>query len=125
MSLEAKRKEIEEYAAEQVAEIAAYDEDKLNDVSDLHHEIFNMDYYIIGYYQAAQWLGTDVFEAIGMIQDYEKDNFGEVYTDLGSSENVANMLAYILGEEVIQEVVEEYLEQREEEEEEEEEEGEE
>jgi len=120
MSLEAKRKEIEEYAAEQVAEIAAYDEDKLNDVYDLHNEIFNMDYYIVGYYQAAQWLGTDAFEAIGMIQDYEKFNFGEVHTDLGSSENVANMLAYILGEEVIQEVVEEYLEQREEEEEEEE-----
>jgi hypothetical protein len=119
MSLEAKRKEIEEYAAERVAEIAAWDEDKLNDVYDLHNEIFNMDYYIVGYYQAAQWLGTDTFEAIGMIQDYEKEHFGEVHTDLGSSENVANMLAYILGEEVIQEVVEEYLEQREEEEEEE------
>ena len=117
MSLEAKRKEIEEYAAERVAEIAAWDEDKLNDVYDLHNEIFNMDYYIIGYYQAAQWLGTDAFEAIGMIQDYEKFHFGEVHTDLSCSEKVANMLAYILGEEVIQEVVEEYLEQREEEEE--------
>ena len=53
---------------------------------------------------AEQWLKKDnssIFEAIETIKDYEQSNFGEVSTDLSSSENVANMLAYILGEQIL------------------------
>tara|TARA_R110002020_G_scaffold80651_1_gene201075 strand:+ start:164 stop:568 length:405 start_codon:yes stop_codon:yes gene_type:complete len=71
--------------------------------SDLHHHLFNEDYFIVGTYQATQWLGEDAFEAIGRVKDYEMDNFGEVTTDLSNPERVANMLAYILGEEILQE----------------------
>ena len=73
-------------------------------ISDLHHYLLNEDYFIIGYYQAEQWLKKDngsVFEAIETIKDYEQSNFGQVSTDLSSSENVANMLAYILGEQIL------------------------
>lgn len=72
---------------------------------DLHSALFNTDYYIIGYYNAEQWLiaNTGVFAGIEIVQDYEKDNFGEVNTDLSSSEKVVNMLAYIGGEEVLNE----------------------
>ena len=73
-------------------------------ISDLHHYLLNEDYFIIGYWKAEQWLKKDngsVFEAIEYIKDYEKSNFGQVSTDLSSSENVANMLAYILGEEIL------------------------
>ena len=83
--------------------------DQLNDdvglnqhISDLHHYLLNEDYFIIGYYKAEQWLKKDsIFNAIETIKDYENDNFGQVSTDLSSSENVANMLAYILGEEIL------------------------
>ena len=69
---------------------------------DLHHEIFNTDYYIIGYYEAEEALNDyGIFEAIGRIYTYEKDMFGEVYTDLSDPEKVANMLWYILGEELM------------------------
>jgi hypothetical protein len=73
-------------------------------ISDLHHYLLNEDYFIIGYYKAEQWLKKDdssVFEAIETIREYEQSNFGQVSTDLSSSENVANMLAYILGEEIL------------------------
>lgn len=72
---------------------------------DLHHEIFNTDYYIIGYYQAEQWLikNPGIFNAIEEIKDYEKFNFGEVNTDFSSSEAVVNMYVYIKGEEILQE----------------------
>ena len=72
---------------------------------DLHNSLFNEDYFIIGYYQAEQWLINNggVFNAIGEISEYEKSNFGEINTDLSSSEKVANMYAYILGEIVLQE----------------------
>ena len=73
-------------------------------ISDLHHYLLNEDYFIIGYYQAEQWLKKDnssIFEAIETIKEYEQSNFGQVSTDLSSSENVANMLAYILGEQIL------------------------
>ena len=75
-----------------------------NDVSDLHHYLLNEDYFIIGYYQAEQWLKKDsIFNAIETIKEYEQSNFGQVSTDFSSSEKVANMLAYILGEEILSE----------------------
>lgn len=71
-------------------------------VSDLHNEAFNTDYYIIGTSKAKQALTDyDVFEAVEKIKQYEKNNFGEVYTDFLDPEKVANTLAYILGEEIL------------------------
>ena len=73
------------------------------EASELHHHLFNQDYFIIGTYQAKEWLGEFTWDAIEKIQEYEKFNFGEVTTPLGDPEKVSNMLAYILGEEVLQE----------------------
>ena len=73
-------------------------------ISDLHHYLLNENYYIIGSWRAEQWLKKDdgsIFEAIETIKDYEQSNFGRVSTDLSSSESVANMLAYILGERIL------------------------
>lgn len=92
-------------------EIAQNATDKLTDGvgannygCDLHNDLFNSDYYIIGYYQAEEWLkkNTGVFNAIGIIQEYENDNFGEVCTHLDSAEQVVNMIVYIAGEEILQ-----------------------
>jgi len=71
--------------------------------ADLHNDLFNSDYYIIGYYKAEQWLinNTGVFNGISIVKEYEESNFGEVNTDLSSSEKVVNMLVYIAGEEVL------------------------
>jgi len=85
--------------------IDALNDGRLNDkpVSEIHQEVFNTDYFIIGHYAAEQWLINNggVFAAIETIQDYEKSNFGEVNTDLSSAEKVCNMLVYILGEELL------------------------
>ena len=107
--------EIKSFFHTRLGEIIDYDsgetaEQMLRDAfhegsSDLHHEIFNTDYYIIGTYKAKQWLGADAFDAIAMIKDYEMDNFGEVYTDLSNPERVVNMVVYIIGEEVVADYV--------------------
>jgi hypothetical protein len=76
-------------------------------VSDLHNGIFNEDYFIVGYYEAEEFLKSTeegVFGAIQLVKDYEQDNFGECITDLASSEKVANMYAYIKGEELLSEL---------------------
>jgi|GEM_PF-1528478 len=73
---------------------------------DLHNELFNQDYFIIGYYNAEQFLkntSEGVFGAINLVKEYEESNFGAVSTDLSSSEKVANMYAYIKGEEILNE----------------------
>lgn len=76
---------------------------------DLHNEVFNTDYYIIGTYEAKQALEQyGVFNAIEKIQEYEKDNFGEINTKLSDPEKVANMLYYIIGDEVIGELFDKF-----------------
>ena len=91
-------------------ELVQYAIDGLSNISedsvygcDLHHELFNTDYFIIGYYPAEQWLikHPGIFAAIEEIKEYEQGNFGEVSTDMSSSEKVVNMYAYIKGEEIL------------------------
>ena len=72
---------------------------------DLHNEVFNTDYYIIGTEMAKDALREyDVFEAVKLVQEYEKFNFGEVYTDISNPEKLINMVYYIIGDEVISEM---------------------
>lgn len=68
---------------------------------DLHHDMLNMDYYIVGTYKAEQWLGTQAFECIRTVHEYEDMHFGERYTDTSDPEKLVNMYAYIIGEEII------------------------
>jgi len=73
---------------------------------DLHNEVFNTDYYIIGTYQAEKALEEyGVFDALEKVKEYEKENFGEVYTDISDPEKLVNMLYYIIGEEVLDEMM--------------------
>ena len=69
---------------------------------DLHSHLFNEDYhYYCNNYAEAVLNEIGVFDAIGVIVKYEKDNFGEVNTDFTNPCDVANMLYYIVGEEVL------------------------
>ena len=69
---------------------------------DLHNEVFNTDYYIIGTYEAREALTEyDVFEAIDLVQTYEKDQFGETYTDVSDPEKLINMVYYVIGDNII------------------------
>ena len=92
------KQDVKEYIIDQLNDDVGLDQH----ICDLHHYLLNQDYFIIGSYRAEQWLKKDsIFNAIEKIKDYEQSNFGQVSTDLSSSENVANMLAYILGEEIL------------------------
>ena len=88
-------------------ELTEYINESVNNHSqddELHHNLFNQDYYIIGYYQCEEWLkehSISPFKAIGIIKEYELENFGEITTDISSSEKVVNMLVYIYGEELL------------------------
>ena len=85
----------------------------MDNQEDWHYHLFNEDYYIIGYYNAEQWLkehGVSAFEAIQVCQDYERDNFGECRA-YDNAESVVNMYTYILGEEWITEDGEEFINQ--------------
>ncbi len=94
-----KKQEIQEYFNDSINE---YDKKWiLTNTDDLHHEIFNTDYYIIGTYKATQWLGDQAFNIIDFIKDYEESLFGEVFTDFSSPEAIVNMYVYIIGEEIV------------------------
>jgi hypothetical protein len=98
------REELLDYAKEQILELGL----DLND-DDLHHKLFNEDYYIIGYYNASEWLkkhNIGEFESIDMLEDLHSWHFGEnteVYKD---PERVVNMLVYFYGFEIVEELKE-------------------
>ena len=75
-----------------------------DNVEDWHHHAFNADYYyIIGDYNASEWLkehNVDAFDAVDAVREYEVDNFGEMNTKV-NSESIVNMYVYILGEELL------------------------
>jgi hypothetical protein len=99
-------KTLNELEVKTVNELVNFTIDKLNELCanrvygcDLHNEIFNTDYYIIGRYDAEKWLSDNVgiFSAIDSIKEYEQGNFGQVSTDLSEPEKVVNVFVYIVG----------------------------
>jgi len=94
------KQDVKDYLIQQLNDDVGLD----NDINDLHHYLINEDYFIIGYYQARKWLEKEsVFEAVEKIKNYEESNFGEVTTDFSDEEKTANMLAYILADEILNE----------------------
>ena len=68
----------------------------LEDLLRLHNELFNEDYYIIGHWEARQWLkkhDVDAFEAIAYVRDNEMAEFGEMSIDI-TPESVVNAFVY-------------------------------
>lgn len=69
---------------------------------DLHNELFNMERKYNYQCDAEDDLNIfGVFTAIGAVVKYEQDNFGEIETDVSDPYEVANMVWYIIGEEVM------------------------
>ena len=101
-------------------ELASHIIDRINDGiltddnrDEWHFYSFNEDYYIIGYYEASQWLKKhDIgeFEAAGICQEYEVENFGECTKIYDNAETTVNMLTYIYGEELLNSIDAETIE---------------
>ena len=69
---------------------------------ELFYHAYNEDYEYIYTSEAVKDLEEyGVFKAIEEVKTYEQDNFGEVATDFSEPCKVANMLFYIIGEEII------------------------
>lgn len=97
-----KQNEIYNYAKETIKERLAYDKNYLQqDITDIHHDLFNTDYYIIGRYEAERWMKNRIFEIIEVVKEYEEANFGELTTDITEQEHLLNMYVFIVGEEVL------------------------
>lgn len=95
-------KKVIQYGIDQLKEMYANKEGV--EATELHNRLYNQDYFIIGTWDAKNFCNQyygGALDAVAKIVEYEKDNFGEVTTDLSDAEKVANMLAYILGEEAL------------------------
>ena len=77
-------------------------EDKYSD--DLHHYLFNEDYFITYYSRANQWLKDNdlsVWEVMSYCNEQEKVNFGEIQTTFDNPETLVNHYAYWRGQELL------------------------
>lgn len=94
-------------------------DDGASTLDDVQDYTTNTEPWIIGTYNAAKALELfdkngqlytetmldGVFGAVEYVQAYEKNEFGEVNTDLGNPEDLANVVAYINMQQVIADVV--------------------
>lgn len=86
--------------------INTINEQRLASLEDLHYLAFNEDYYIVGYYQAEQWLkehDVSSFEAIADVIAWEEGALGEVTlkpSDM-NAERIVNLYVYVLGEDLL------------------------
>jgi len=113
--------ELQAHAYDQIQELHVYNSENLLQLledGELHHKLFNEDYYIIGYYQAKEWLKShkvDVFHAIDYCKSNENDHFGESHTDYNNEETLVNHVVYWTGYEIdLESIVNQVLEDEEE-----------
>lgn len=102
-----KRKEIKQYIFDNVNKNSFGSWSNVLELikdGELHHQLFNTDYYIIGRYKAELWLSDEVYKVVDYIKEYEEINFGEVTTNFSEAEHIVNMYVYIIGEELLSEI---------------------
>ena len=98
--LQNQKKAILEYAIDQLDSHVGLDAY----IEDLHHYMFNMDYFIIGTYKASKFIGSDLGKILEVCIDFEKEQgiFDEsFYMTILEPEKVVNKLAYVIGYEIL------------------------
>ena len=73
---------------------------------DIANEYYNNDYYIIGIYQAKEWLKKyfdDMLETIEYWEDETGEQYGQMITDV---EKLATLVAYTVADTILYEVYE-------------------
>ena len=98
--LQNQKKAILEYAIDQLDSEVGLDAY----IEELHHHMFNMDYFIIGTYKASKFIGSDLGKILEVCIDFEKDMgiFDEsFYMTILEPEKVVNKLAYVIGYEIL------------------------
>ena len=71
---------------------------------DIANEFYNNDYYIIGIYQAKEWLKKyfdDMLETIEYWEDETGETYGQMITDV---EKLATLVAYTVADTILYEV---------------------
>ena len=88
-------------------ELLEHINESLSDGLKTHDEMFNEDYYIIGYYQSSQWLeehGLGELEAVNICKDFEREIYGDVWTEFDNTEQLVYNLVFWYGLELCNEL---------------------
>lgn len=104
------KQELMEYGVARLIDLQL-EERELIDEIEIHHKLFNEDYYIIGYYECGEWLKQhqiDIFDGITWVNDQEAQHFGEPHSKIEDSEKLVNLIVYFVGYDIIDEIIKEY-----------------
>ena len=98
--LQNQKKAILEYAIDQLDSEVGLD----CYIEELHHHLFNQDYFIIGTYKASKFIGSDLGKILEILIEFEKD-FGifdeSFYMTILEPETIVNKLAFFIGYEIL------------------------
>ena len=104
------QKELLELVKEELLHNCLYNDiigERYGDTLELHSKLFNEDYYFIYTYDCNNFINSqfdNAFNAIDIVKDYEESNFGSFNTHI-TPFRIANMLIYIIGEDLIYNVL--------------------
>ena len=104
------QKELLELVKEELLHNCLYNDtisERYFDVSDFHQKLFNQDYYFVYTSDCNNFINSQFdnsFNAIDIVKDYEESNFGSFNTHI-TPFRIANMLIYIIGEDLIYNVL--------------------
>ena len=98
-------KSFTEYSQDLESKVLDYLIDKLTEFDydgfsvdgyDLHNEVFNTDYVLIGCYEAKEAIAENIHDLFYMLKEYQEE-FGECYQDITNVEKVLNLMYYMCG----------------------------
>lgn len=103
------KKELLNYAEDEIKHWAEHQELEDFENAEVHFNLFNRDYYIIGYWNCQEWLKihkVGELEAMRYIVEMEEMNLGEsnLTTNDMNEERIVNLLVYYIGWEIENEI---------------------
>ena len=97
MTLTKQTEDVKQYILDQLEDNIGLDQEG----SELPHETLNTNYFMVYTNEAKQWLNDAYSEAVEVVQEWETSNLGQVSTDFSDPAAVANMFAYVIGEDIL------------------------
>jgi len=104
------QKELLELVKEELLHNCLYNDtisERYFDNIELHQKLFNSEHYFVYTYDCNNFINSqfdNAFNAIDIVKDYEERNFGSFNTHI-TPFRIANMLIYIIGEDLIYNVL--------------------
>tara|TARA_R100000742_G_C4179854_1_gene15339 strand:- start:82 stop:468 length:387 start_codon:yes stop_codon:yes gene_type:complete len=96
-------KKVSDYGIDKIKELEQKEIDKYLKDQELHHYMYNEDYFIIYYYDGKKFINNEFFNMLELMLDYDDIIEEELFKKNNLNESsFSNLFAYVVGNELIE-----------------------